>query len=78
MKNDEWAQRSLKAVWHPCTQMKSHEEIPLLAIKSAFWSLLYDQEGKSYIDSISSWWTNLFGHSNSSINHAIKNQLDNT
>ena len=75
MKNDEWAQRSLKAVWHPCTQMKSHEEIPLLAIKSASGAYLFDHEGKSYIDSISSWWTNLFGHANPTINDAIKKQL---
>jgi adenosylmethionine-8-amino-7-oxononanoate aminotransferase len=76
MKNDDWAQRSLKTVWHPCTQMKSHEEIPLLAIKSASGAYLYDQEGKAYLDSISSWWTNLFGHTNPSINNAIKHQLD--
>jgi adenosylmethionine-8-amino-7-oxononanoate aminotransferase len=76
MKNDDWAQRSLKAVWHPCTQMKSHEEIPLLAIKSASGAYLYDQEGKAYLDSISSWWTNLFGHTNPAINNAIKHQLD--
>jgi adenosylmethionine-8-amino-7-oxononanoate aminotransferase len=56
--------------------MKSHEEIPLLAIKRGQGSYLYDFEGKSYLDSISSWWTNLFGHSNPQINQALKDQLD--
>ncbi len=76
MKNDDWTSRSLKSVWHPCTQMKSHEEVPLLAIKSASGVYLYDHQGKAYLDSISSWWTNLFGHTNPRINQAIKHQLD--
>jgi len=76
MKTDDWAARSLKAVWHPCTQMKSHEEFPLLAIKSASGALLYDHQSKSYLDAISSWWTNIFGHTNPQINDAIKAQLD--
>ena len=76
MKNDDWTSRSLKSVWHPCTQMKSHEEVPLLAIKTASGAYLYDHQGKAYLDSISSWWTNLFGHTNPRINQAIKHQLD--
>ena len=76
MMSDDWAQRSLKAVWHPCTQMKSHEDFPLLAIQRASGAYLYDHQGKNYLDSISSWWTNLFGHTNPVINQAIKNQLD--
>jgi adenosylmethionine-8-amino-7-oxononanoate aminotransferase len=76
MMSDDWAQRSLKAVWHPCTQMKSHEDIPLLAIHRASGAYLYDHQGKSYLDSISSWWTNLFGHTNPRINQALKSQLD--
>jgi len=76
MMSDDWAQRSLKAVWHPCTQMQCHEEIPLLAIKSASGAYLYDHQGNSYLDSISSWWTNLFGHTNPRINQEIKSQLD--
>jgi len=74
--NDDIAQRSLKAVWHPCTQMKSHEEIPLLAIARGHGAYLYDFAGKSYLDAISSWWTNLFGHANPDINQALKKQLD--
>jgi adenosylmethionine-8-amino-7-oxononanoate aminotransferase len=74
--NKDWTSRSLKAVWHPCTQMKSHEDIPLLAVARGDGAYLYDFEGKAYLDSISSWWTNLFGHANPIINQALKNQLD--
>lgn len=74
--NNDWTDRSLKAVWHPCTQMKSHEEVPLLAIARGSGAYLYDHQGKAYLDSISSWWTNLFGHANPAINQAIKDQLD--
>jgi adenosylmethionine-8-amino-7-oxononanoate aminotransferase len=56
--------------------MKSHEEVPLLAIKSGSGAYLYDHMGKAYLDSISSWWTNLFGHTNPRINQAIKHQLN--
>jgi adenosylmethionine---8-amino-7-oxononanoate aminotransferase len=75
MKND-LRRRSLEAVWHPCTQMKSHEEIPLLAVAKGDGVFLYDFDGKAYLDSISSWWTNLFGHANQTINLALKKQLD--
>lgn len=37
---------------------------------------LEDFNGKRYLDSISSWWTNLFGHANPRISEAIKTQLD--
>ena len=68
--------RSLAAVWHPCTQMKQHESFPLIAITKGKGAWLYDENGKALLDSISSWWTNLFGHSNSRINQAINAQLE--
>ena len=71
-----WNSRSHAAVWHPCTQMKGHEEIPLLAIKRGKGAFLYDHQDKAYLDSISSWWTNLFGHANPFINQAITDQLN--
>ena len=60
--NAEWMARSLARVWHPCTQMKDHEQLPLVPIKSAEGVWLEDFEGRKYLDAISSWWTNLFGH----------------
>ncbi len=68
--------RSLAAVWHPCTQMKHHESFPLIAITKGKGAWLYDENGNALLDCISSWWTNLFGHSNPRINNAITQQLE--
>jgi adenosylmethionine-8-amino-7-oxononanoate aminotransferase len=68
--------RSLDAVWHPCTQMKHHESLPLIAITKGKGAWLFDENGNALLDCISSWWTNLFGHSNPRINQAISNQLE--
>ena len=68
--------RSLAAVWHPCTQMKQHESFPLVAITKGKGAWLYDENGNALLDAISSWWTNLFGHSNPRINQAITEQLE--
>jgi adenosylmethionine-8-amino-7-oxononanoate aminotransferase len=76
MSNKYLPQRSLSAVWHPCTQMKLHEKLPLVAIARAEGVWLYDYDGKRYLDAIGSWWVNLFGHSNNRINAAVREQLD--
>ena len=68
-------ERSLAAVWHPCTQMKQHEWLPLVPVARGEGSWLYDFDGRRYLDAISSWWVNLFGHCNSRINAAITDQL---
>lgn len=66
----------LKHIWHPCTQMKDYEKLPLIPIKRAKGVYLYDYEDNKYIDSISSWWVNIFGHSNEYINQKLKDQVD--
>lgn len=76
MTNLELKNRDLDVLWHPCTQMKDHETLPLIPIKKAYGVYLEDFDGKCYIDAISSWWVNLFGHTNSYINNKIKEQLD--
>lgn len=76
MNHSNWVERSLQSVWHPCTQMKHHERLPLLPIARGAGAWLYDTEGRRYLDAISSWWVNLFGHANSHINQALKAQLD--
>ena len=68
--------RDLKVVWHPCTQMKDHEKIPLIPIKDGKGVWLRDFDGNKYIDAISSWWVNLFGHSNPYINKKITQQIN--
>ena len=67
--------RSLRRVWHPCTQMKHHEGMPPLPIARAEGIWLYDFDGNRYLDAISSWWVNLFGHANPRINAALCDQL---
>lgn len=76
MRNQSIINRSLQSVWHPCTQMKQHETYPLIPIKSGDGVWLVDAEGKRYLDAVSSWWVNLFGHNNPRIKEAIKHQLD--
>lgn len=75
-RNKEIMQRDLEVIWHPCTQMKDHETLPLIPIKSGKGVYLYDFEDNAYIDAVSSWWVNIFGHSNKRINDKIKAQLD--
>jgi adenosylmethionine-8-amino-7-oxononanoate aminotransferase len=70
-----WASRSRKAVWHPCTQMKLLEDAPPVAISRASGAWLYDFDGRRYLDAVGSWWVNLFGHAHPRINAAIVAQL---
>lgn len=74
--NEHWLARSRAAVWHPCTQMKRHETLPIVPIARADGIWLEDFDGKRYIDAVSSWWVNLFGHNHPRIKQAIKDQLD--
>ena len=70
------SQEDLKYIWHPCSQMKDYEDLPPIVIKRGKGVWLYDIHDKKYLDIISSWWCNLFGHCNDKISSAIKNQLD--
>lgn len=75
-KNEEIRQRDLNVLWHPTTQMKDHEWLQLLPVKSGQGVWLEDMEGKRYIDAISSWWVNLFGHANPHISAAVSEQAN--
>ncbi len=74
--NAQWLARSAGAVWHPCTQMKQHETLPPLPIARGRGVWLYDYDGRRYLDAVSSWWVNLFGHANPRINAALHEQLE--
>ena len=74
--NTDWVARSLASVWHPCTQMQHHETLPLVALSHGKGTWLFDHQGHRYLDAVSSWWVNLFGHANPRINAALKDQLD--
>ncbi|HEX5313609.1 MAG TPA: adenosylmethionine--8-amino-7-oxononanoate transaminase [Gammaproteobacteria bacterium] len=70
----DWSARDLAVLWHPCTQMKDHEWLPLPPIARGEGAWLYDFEGRRYLDAISSWWVNLFGHGNAFIAGRIAEQ----
>lgn len=73
--NADWVRRDLTVLWHPCTQMKDHEWLPLIPIRRGQGVWLEDFEGNRYLDAISSWWVNLFGHGHSHIKAALVDQL---
>ena len=75
-KKDEDLIRDFHHVWHPCTQMKDHAEVPPLLIDRAEGIYLFDRQDNRYMDVISSWWVNLLGHNHPRISQAIKGQLD--
>jgi adenosylmethionine-8-amino-7-oxononanoate aminotransferase len=68
-------ERSLEAVWHPCTQMQVHEQLPLVALARGQGPWLFETSGARLLDGVSSWWVNLFGHANPRINAAIVEQM---
>ena len=74
--NRSMAERSLRSVWHPCTQMKWHEKMPPMPINRAEGAWLYDFEDRRILDAISSWWVNLLGHGHPRINTALREQLE--
>lgn len=68
-----FSQRDKKHNWHPYTQHKTVPDFP--AIVKGKDALLWDENGKEYIDAIASWWVNPFGHSNKVLADAIYQQL---
>ncbi len=74
MNSRERIQRDLRHLWHPCTQMKDHEALPPIPIRRGEGVWLEDFEGRRYLDAISSWWVNLFGHCHPRIAGAIADQ----
>jgi len=75
MPNRDLIERDLRVLWHPCTQMRDHEALPPVPIARGEGAWLVDHEGRRYLDAISSWWVNLFGHCNPRINAALMDQL---
>ncbi|REC45315.1 adenosylmethionine--8-amino-7-oxononanoate transaminase [Chryseobacterium pennipullorum] len=66
-------QRDKAVNWHPYTQMKTAgEAIPIVRGKGVY---LYDHDGNTYIDAVSSWWVTLHGHSHPYIAQRVSEQL---
>jgi adenosylmethionine---8-amino-7-oxononanoate aminotransferase len=71
----DWRSRDLAVVWHPCTQMREHPDtLPLVPIARGEGAWLVGRDGRRYLDAVSSWWTNLFGHAEPRIAAAISAQ----
>jgi len=64
--------RDRRIMWHPFSQEES-SDLPI-AIERAKGSYIYDKNGKSYLDLISSWWVNIHGHGHQKISQAIYDQ----
>lgn len=75
-KLSELQKKDLQYIFHPCSQMKDYENLPPMVIKKAEGVYLEDEFGNRYMDCVSSWWVNLFGHCNPRINKVIKEQID--
>lgn len=70
---EKLSERDKKYLWHPLTQHKTSPE--MLAIASAKGALLIDEEGKTYVDGISSWYTCMYGHCNPYILEKVADQM---
>jgi adenosylmethionine-8-amino-7-oxononanoate aminotransferase len=74
---EAWRSRDLAVLWHPCTQMAEHPDtLPLVPIRRGRGVWLEGVDGRQYLDAISSWWTNLFGHAEPRIAAAIAKQAN--
>jgi len=65
--------RDLKVIWHPYTQMKT--AMPPIPIVRGEGARVFDEDGKAYIDAVSSWWVNIHGHSHPYIAKKVAEQL---
>ncbi|MBL4657045.1 MAG: aminotransferase class III-fold pyridoxal phosphate-dependent enzyme, partial [Flavobacteriales bacterium] len=67
------AERDLKVLWHPYTQMKTMAPPIVITKGEGVW--LYDEENNKYLDAISSWWVNSHGHGNPHIAEKVAEQV---
>ncbi|QQL51296.1 adenosylmethionine--8-amino-7-oxononanoate transaminase [Mucilaginibacter ginkgonis] len=67
------AERDAKVIWHPYTQMQT-AGLPVGIVRGDG-ACVYDEDGKEYIDAISSWWVNLYGHAHPYIAQKVAEQL---
>ena len=65
-----------KYIWHPFTQMKEWLEEKPIIISGGRDCFIKDIYGRWYLDGVSSFWVNIFGHRKKEIDDAIKEQLD--
>lgn len=66
-------ERDLKVIWHPYTQMQT--AAPPIGIVRGEGAVLYGEDGREYIDAVSSWWVNIHGHAHPYIAKKVAEQL---
>ncbi len=59
-------------IWHPYTHQK--DRLPAIPVVKGKKALLYDDQGNTYIDGVSSWWVNIHGHGNKFIAKKVYKQ----
>lgn len=69
-------QRDIKHIWHPCTQMKDHETLPLLEVACASGCYIELTDGRKILDAVSSWWCKALGHQHPRIKRSVQAQLE--
>jgi adenosylmethionine-8-amino-7-oxononanoate aminotransferase len=70
---DELLQWDREIVWHAFTQMAEYEP---LVIERAEGCMLFDIDGRAYLDGFSSLWCNIHGHRHPRLDEALRRQLD--
>lgn len=76
MVNSTLAERDLRHIWHPCSQMKDYQDFPPIEIASAEGLYLNTASGERIFDAISSWWSKSLGHRHPRVLHSVQKQLE--
>lgn len=68
-------QKDIQSLIHPFTNLKAHENIGPLVMSHGKGIYVYDDQGRKYLDAVSSLWCANLGFSHEPIIEAINNQL---
>ncbi|MFY9469923.1 MAG: aminotransferase class III-fold pyridoxal phosphate-dependent enzyme, partial [Solirubrobacterales bacterium] len=73
---NELAELDRRYLWHPFTQQRGWSDDAAPIIDRAEGCMLFDIEGRGYIDGVSSLWCTVHGHRHPAIDAAIRDQLE--
>ncbi|GGK82523.1 adenosylmethionine--8-amino-7-oxononanoate transaminase [Rufibacter glacialis] len=71
--NNSLSERDQLVNWHPYTQMQTAP--PPIGIVRGEGAVLFAEDGREYIDAVSSWWVNIHGHAHPHIAERVSQQL---
>ena len=74
--HDKLKQLDHRYLWHPFTQMQEWMGEDPIIISRADGHYLIDDQGRKYLDGVSSLWCNVHGHHKKELDDALKEQLD--